>query len=286
MSTAVAVIAVRVPERTWRSEARAVRAVWWREMIRFADDRVRIATALIQPLLFLFVLAPGLQDLAAPSTDGVDLTTFMFPGILCMAMWFNGMISAASLVMDRELGFLRELVVAPIRRSSIILGKCLAGMTTAMTQGLILLALAGLAGIPYDPVLLLGIVGLQLLIAFAVTALGVMVATTVARAPTFNSVMQLLVFPVVFLSGAMYPVSGLPGWLGLLNRINPLTYAVDPMRRLVFAHLDISEAARRTLAPGVTWFGWRVPPLVEVGMVLVLGLAMLAVAISRFARTE
>jgi ABC-2 type transport system permease protein len=284
--SAVAVIAVRVPERTWRSEARAVRAVWWREMIRFADDRVRIVTALIQPLLFLFVLAPGLQDLSAPSTDGVDLTTFMFPGILCMAMWFNGMISAASLVMDRELGFLREMVVAPIRRSSIVLGKCLAGMTTAMTQGLILLALAGLAGIPYDPLLLLGIVGLQLLIAFTVTALGVMVATTVARAPTFNSIMQLLVFPVVFLSGAMYPVSGLPAWLGLLNRINPLTYAVDPMRRLVFAHLDISEAARRTLAPGVTWFGWRVPPLVEVAMVLVLGVAILAIAISRFARTE
>lgn len=287
MNAAVAdVIAVRVPQRSWRSEARAVRAVWWREMIRFADDRVRIVTALIQPLLFLFVLAPGLQDLSAPSTDGVDLTTFMFPGILCMAMWFSGMISAASLVMDRELGFLRELVVAPIRRSSIVLGKCLGGMTTAMTQGVILLALAGLADVPYDPVLLLSIVGLQLLIAFAVTALGVMVATTVSRAPTFNSVMQALVFPVVFLSGAMYPVSGLPSWLGVLNRINPLTYAVDPMRRLVFAHLDISDAARHTLAPGVTWFGWRVPTLLELGMVLVLGVAMLAVAISRFARDE
>ena len=136
MSAAVAeVVAVRVPERSWRSEARAVRAVWWRDLIRFADDRVRIVTALIQPLLFLFVLAPGLQTLSAASTDGVDLTTFMFPGVLCMAMWFSAMISAASLVMDRELGFLREMMVAPVRRSSIVLGKCLGGTTIADDPG-------------------------------------------------------------------------------------------------------------------------------------------------------
>lgn len=287
MSTAIAeVIAVRVPERSWRSEARAVRAVWWREMIRFADDRVRIGTALIQPLLFLFVLAPGLQTLSAASTDGVDLATFMFPGILCMAMWFNAMISAASLVMDRELGFLREMVVAPVRRSSIVLGKCLGGTTTAMIQGVIVLALAGLVHVPYDPLLLLGIFGLQLLIAFSVTALGVMVATTVTQAQTFNSVMQVLVFPTVFLSGALYPVSDLPTWLGVLNRVNPLTYAVDPMRRLVFDRLDVTESARQTLAPGVTWWGWQVPTLVEVGMVLALGLAMMGVAIWRFSRTD
>jgi ABC-2 type transport system permease protein len=285
-AAATDVVAVRVPERSSRSEARAVRAVCWRDMVRWADDRVRIVTALIQPLLFLFVLAPGLQSLSAASTDGVALSTFMFPGILCMAMWFSGMINAASLVMDRELGFLRELMIAPVRRSSIVLGKCLGGMTIAASQGLILLALAGLVHVPYDPVLLLGIFGLQLLIAFTVTALGVMVATTVKQAQTFNSVMQALVFPVIFLSGAMYPVSGLPSWLGVLNRLNPLTYAVDPMRRLVFDHLDISDAARHRLAPGVTWWGWPVPTLVEAGIVVALGLAMLAIAILMFTRTE
>jgi ABC-2 type transport system permease protein len=281
-----AVIAVRVPERSWRSEARAVRAVWWRELIRFADDRVRIGTVLVQPLLFLFVLAPGLQTLSAASTGGVDLATFMFPGVLCMAMWFSAMISAASLVMDRELGFLREMMVAPVRRSSIVLGKCLGGTTVATIQGVIVLALAGLVHVPYDPLLLLGLFGLQLLIAFTVTALGVMVATTVRQAPTFNSVMQVLVFPTVFLSGAMYPVSGLPSWLAVVNRLDPLTYAVDPVRRLVFDHLDISDAARHRLAPGVTWWGWPVPSPVEAGIVLALGVAMLAVAIFKFTRTE
>jgi ABC-2 type transport system permease protein len=287
MSAAVAdVIAVRVPERSWRSEARAVRAIWWRELIRFADDRVRIGTVLVQPLLFLFVLAPGLQTLSAASTGGVDLATFMFPGVLCMAMWFSAMINAASLVMDRELGFLREMMVAPVRRSSIVLAKCLGGTTIATTQGVIVLALAGLVHVPYDPLLLLEIFGLQLLIAFMVTTLGVMVATTVTQAQSFNSVMQVLVFPTVFLSGAMYPVSGLPSWLGMVNRLNPLTYAVDPMRRLVFDHLDISDAARHRLAPGVTWWGWPVPSLIEAGIVLALGLAMLAIAIFKFTRTE
>jgi ABC-2 type transport system permease protein len=203
-----------------------------------------------------------------------------------MVIWFSGMISSASLVMDREVGFLREVQVAPVRRSSIVLGKCLGGTTTAMVQGLLLLALAGLAGVPYDPVLLLGIFGLQLLLAFAVTALGVMVATTVTRAQAFNSVMQLLVFPTVFLSGALYPVSGLPAWLAVVNRLNPLTYGVDPLRRLVFAHLDVTEATRSRLAPGVTWWGWTVPPLLELAIVAVLGAAMLAVAVRRFERIE
>lgn len=285
-ATTTDVIAVRVPERSWRSEARVVGALWWREMVRFADDRVRIATALIQPLLFLFVLAPGLQSLSAPATDGVNLTTFMFPGVLIMTIWFSGMISSASIVMDRELGLLRETTVAPVRRSSIIVGKCLGGTTTAAIQGVILLVFAPLAGLPFDPALLIGIFGLALLIAFAVTALGVMMATVIAKASTFQSVMQLLVFPAIFLSGALYPVSGLPTWLGVLNRLNPLTYAVAAMRRLIFDRLDISAAARETLAPSITWFDWPVPTVLEVGIVLALGVAMLAIAIDRFSRTE
>jgi ABC-2 type transport system permease protein len=98
--------------------------------------------------------------------------------------------------------------------------------------------------------------------------------------------MQMVVLPMFFISGAMFPVSNLPGWLAFLNRIDPLTYAVDPMRRLVFAHLDISDAARRTLDPGVSWWGWHVPALLEVGIVLAMGLAMLGIAIWEFSATE
>jgi ABC-2 type transport system permease protein len=241
---------------------------------------------LVQPLLYLFVLESGLQTLSAASTDGVDLKTFIFPGILSMALVFSAMFSAMSLVMDREFGFLREMMVAPVRRSSIVVGKCLGGATVAALQGAILLVVAGFVDVPYDPVMLLGLFGLLLLLAFTVTAFGVMVAVRIKQIQTFTSVMQMIVLPLFFLSGALYPVAGLPTWLEVLNRLNPLTYAVDPMRRLVFNHLDISEAARRTLDSGVTWFGWRVPTLVELAMVLALGLAMMAVAIFQFKRTE
>ena len=285
MSATIAnVVAARVPERSWRSDARAVRVVWRRDLIRFADDPRMILTWLLQPLLFLFILGPGLQSLSAGSTDGVDLTTFMFPGIVCMALVYSAIFSAASLVWDRELGFLREMMVAPVSRWSIVSGKCLGGATIAASQGVIVLALAGVVHVPYDPALLVGVLGLQLLIAFTVTAFGVMVATTIKRAQTFTSVVQLLVMPMIFLSGALYPVSGLPSWLSVLNRLDPLTYAVDPMRRLVFSHLDISDDVRRRLAPGVTWWGWGVPSPVEVGIVLALGVAMLAIAISEFDR--
>jgi ABC-2 type transport system permease protein len=287
MSAVIAdVVAVRVPERSWRSEARAVKVVWQRELIRFAGNRAQMVMWLIQPLLFLFVLASGLQTLSAASTDGVDLKTFVFPGVICMGALFTGIFSAASLVWDRELGFLRELMVAPVSRSSIIIGKCLGGATVASSQGVILLALAGLVGVPYHPTLILSVFGLLLLISFTVTAFGVLVAVRIKRAQTFTYVMQLFVIPMFFVSGAFFPVAGLPTWLGVLNRVDPLTYAVDPMRRLVFDHLDVSESARRTLDPGVTWFGWHLPPVFEAGIVLLLGLVLMGVAIWQFSRTE
>jgi ABC-2 type transport system permease protein len=276
------VIRVTVPPRTWRSELRAVKIVWRRELVRFVNDRMRIVTALVQPLLFLFVLGSGLQQLSQASTDGVDLKTFIYPGILAMSVMFTAMFSAASIVWDREFGFLREMLVAPVRRSSIVIGKCLGGATVASFQGVILLCIAGTVHVPYDPGLILGVFALQLLLAFSITAFGVMVAARIKQMQSFMGVMQMIVMPLFFLSGALYPVSNLPGWLTVLNRLDPLTYAVDPMRRLVFSHLDISESARRALDPGVSWWGWHLPSVFEAGVVLALGLVMLGVAIWEF----
>jgi ABC-2 type transport system permease protein len=286
MSAATVPVRVRVPARSWRSELRAIKIVWTREMIRFRKDRMRILTSLIQPVLFLFVLGAGLQRVSSAGTHGVDLKTFIYPGILAMSVMFTAMFSAASIVWDREFGFLREMMVAPVRRSSIVIGKCLGGASVATFQGLILLALAGAVHVPYDPLLILGVFGLQLLLAFSITAFGVMIAVRIKQMQSFMGVMQMIVMPTFFISGALYPVSGLPAWLAFLNRIDPLTYAVDPMRRLVFSHLDLSPRALAALDPGVTWFGWRVPGLLEAAMVLALGLVMLAIAIWEFSSTE
>jgi ABC-2 type transport system permease protein len=277
---------VRVPTRSLRGELRAIKVVWKRELIRFSHDRLRILTSLMQPFLFLFVLGTGLSRLASAGTHGVNLRTFVYPGVLCMAVMFTAMFSAASLVWDREFGFLREMMVAPVRRSSLVLGKCLGGATVAGFQGVIVLCLAGLVGVPYATSLIVEIFLLQLLLAFAITAFGVMVAARITQMQSFMALMQMAIMPMYFLSGALFPVAGLPQWLSILNRLDPLTYAVDPMRRIVFAHLKISAAARHALDPGVTWWGWHVPGLVEAAVVALLGTVMLLIAIFEFSRAE
>ncbi len=126
---------MRVPTRSLAGELRAIRVVWRRELIRFSRDRLRIVTSLVQPFLFLFVLGTGLSSLVSASTHGINFKTFIYPGVLCMAVMFTAMFSAASIVWDREFGFLREMMVAPVRRSSIVLGKCFGGATVAGLPG-------------------------------------------------------------------------------------------------------------------------------------------------------
>jgi ABC-2 type transport system permease protein len=277
---------VRVPTRSVRNELRAIKVVWKRELIRFSHDRLRILTSLMQPFLFLFVLGTGISSLASAGTHGVNFKTFIYPGVLCMAVMFTAMFSAASIVWDREFGFLREMMVAPVRRSSIVLGKCLGGATVAAFQGLIVIAISPLVDVPYELGLILELLALAVLLAFAITAFGVMFAARINQMQSFMALMQMVIMPMFFISGALFSVASLPRWLGILNRLDPLTYAVDPMRRAIFAHLSVSPAARQALAPGVTWWGWRVPTLLEAGVIAALGLVMLCIAIWEFSTAE
>jgi ABC-2 type transport system permease protein len=280
-------IRVAVPERSVRHDLRAVSIVWRRELIRFRTDRLRAITSLVQPVLFLFVLGTGLSGLASHGLpSGVDFKTFIYPGVLAMSVLFTSIFSAASIVWDREFGFLREMLVAPVRRWAIVVGKCLGGATVATFQGLIFLALAGVAHVPYDPLLLLTLIGELLLLSFTLTAFGVMMAARIKQIQAFMALTQLIVLPLFFLSGALYPLNGLPAWLTVLTRLDPLTYIVDPMRSAVFAHLSVSPLAVHALSPGVTWFGWVVPLGLSLAMVAFMGAAMLAIAIAEFRKTE
>jgi len=280
-------IRVAVPERSIRADLRAVSIVWRRELIRFRTDRLRAVTSLVQPVLFLFILGTGLSRLAGRGLPpGVDFQTFIYPGVLAMSVLFTSIFSAASIVWDREFGFLREMLVAPVRRWAIVIGKCLGGATVATFQGVIFLALAGVAHVPYDPVLLLTLVGELLLLSFTLTAFGVMMAARIKQIQAFMALTQLFVLPLFFLSGALYPLNGLPSWLTLLTRIDPLTYIVDPMRHAVFGHLAVGQTALDALSPGVTWNGWLVPTGLSLAIVGVMGLAMLGIAIAEFRKTE
>ena len=280
------VAAQHVPARTLRSELRAIKAVWRRELIRFSRDRLRILVSLVQPFLFLFVLGTGLSTLVSNSTHGVNFRTFIYPGILCMAVMFTAMFSAASIVWDREFGFLREMMVAPVRRSSIVLGKCVGGATVATFQGVIVMAIGPLVGVHYTVGLAIEVFALLLLLAFSITAFGMMAAARVTQMQSFMALMQMAIMPHVLPLRSPVPSQQTAPLVGGLNRLDPLTYAVDPMRRAVFAHLDISPVVRHALAPGVTWWGWHVPGLLEAAMVGIIGLVMLAIAIAEFSAVE
>ena len=280
-------IRVAVPEHSLRSDLRAVSIVWRRELIRFRRDRLRTITSLIQPLLFLLVLGTGLSSLARGSMPpGVSFKAFIYPGVLAMSVMFTAIFSAASIVWDREFGFLREMLVAPVSRSAIVVGKCLGGATIATFQGIVMLALAGLADVPYDPVLMITLVAELLLLAFTLTAFGVMMAARIKQFQAFMALTQMLVMPLFFLSGALYPLAGLPAWLSVLTRIDPLTYVVGPMRHAVFSHLGLGPLAQRLLEPSITWAGWPVPIALSLGIVAAMGLGMMGVAIVTFSRPE
>jgi len=278
-------VSVREAGGTFAADLRGVRVVWQRELIRFGRDRTRMLTSLVQPIVFLFILGTGLSTIAR-ATPGVSFKTFMFPGIIGMTVLFTSIFFAMSIVWDREFGFLREMLVSPVKRWAIVLGKCLGGTTVATLQGVIFLALAGAVGVPYQPVMLIELVGEMLLMAFTLSAFGILLASRIQQMQSFSVVVQFFVMPMFFLSGAMFPLSGLPSWLSGLTKIDPASYAVDPLREAVFSRLHVAPAVLRVLDPGVSWNGWRLPVGVELGIVAVMGVLLLGAAIAAFSKSD
>ena len=282
----VSVAQVRVPGGGLSHQARAAAVVWQREMIRFSRDRARMLSSLAQPLLFLFVLGTGLSSLVAARSGSVDFRTFLFPGVLATSVLFTAVFSGVSMVWDREFGFLREMLVAPVSTTAILLGKAVGGATVATLQSLVVLLLAGLVGVPYDPLLLLELVVLLFVMAFLVTSMGLVLASRVKQVQAAMPLVQLIITPLMFLSGALFPLGGLPGWLSVLVRLNPMTYAVEPLRSAVFDRLDVTPQARAALDPGLHWGSWAVPVPVQVGLVALVSAALLGLAVALFTRTD
>jgi ABC-2 type transport system permease protein len=282
--TAVATVAV--PQRGVALDLRAIKIVIQRDLIRTFQDRARFVSVLVQPLLFLFVLGSGLSSLTQASTGNLDLRTFMFPGVLATSTLFTAIFSAVSIVWDREFGFLREMLVAPVRRSSIVLGKGLAGATVATIQGVIVLLLAPVVDVPLTPGLALTLLAEVILLSFTLTAMGLAVVARITQVQTVMGIMQVLVMPLSFLSGALYPLSNLPTWLSIAVHLNPLTYAVHPIRSAVFEHLEMPAEVRARLNPPITWGDWVVPTAVQLLLVGAIGVVLMAIAVRQFQKVE
>lgn len=258
-----------------RAEARTVAMVWQRELLVFRRNPSRLLVTLVQPLAILLILGTGLE-VATQAIGGLDYRTFVFPGAVAMAVVMPAFFTAGSIVYDREFGFLREMLAAPVHRASIVLGKCLGGATVAALHGAVVVAAAGLADVAYTPRVVLGLLGVATLLGFVLVAVGLVLATGATQFQSYMSRVNLVALPMLLASGALFPLSGLPDWLAVLTRLNPLAYAVDPMRRVVFPVLDFSEpvAQQVWLVPAelrVTWGDWILPAWVELALLAALG---------------
>jgi ABC-2 type transport system permease protein len=262
----------------------AIYIVWWRDLLRYWRDRARVAASLAQPLLYLVIFGTGLASSLGggfASGTGISYTQFIFPGVISMSVLFTSIFGAMSIVWDREFGFMRELLVAPIDRSAIAIGKTLGGATQAMIQGLILLVLAPFVGVALDLATVVEVIGLVFVLAFGLSAMGVALASAMRSMQGFQVVMNFLMMPMFFLSGALFPLVGLPGWMTVLTRLNPASYGIDPIRRVL---LGASGFPAERLA--ITIFDQTLPIPLESGIVLAFGLVMLGIAVRNFAKRD
>jgi len=266
-------------------ELRVIGMVWERELIRYVRTRTRILSGLIQPVLFLFVLGYGMSGLVG-TVGGFNFHQFVYPGVVAMSVVMTAMFSALSIVWDREFGFLREMLIAPVDRSTLVLGKTFGGASVAAVQGTIMLVLAPLVGIHLTPLLVVQMIGLELLMAVAMTTFGVFVASRISKMESFQVVMQMLLMPMLFLSGALFPLNGLPSWLAFITRLNPLTYAIAPFRQVIFDAQHMSAVARARFSTNVTWFGWPLPMWLELLIVVVFAAVFFVLAVRGLSRAE
>ncbi|NCQ16586.1 ABC transporter permease [Candidatus Falkowbacteria bacterium] len=210
--------------------------IWQRELIRYWRDKTRIVSTLFMPLMFLVIFGAGLSKTLATGNFGVDFTQFMYPGIIAMSVMSVAFFSTISTVWDREFGFLKEILVAPVSRVAVAFGKTLGATTIASIQALILLILAPLIGVAIHVAVIPQLVIFMLLLAFAISGMGLLISSLMKTTESFGLVMQVLIFPMFFISGAFFPLTAVPSWMLALSYVNPLTYGVDAMRQIILGN--------------------------------------------------
>ncbi|HEX7481166.1 MAG TPA: ABC transporter permease [Polyangiales bacterium] len=211
------------------NELEAMWALTWRDLVRFVRDRAQVLGAFARPMLWLVFMGKGLGA-SVRTVSGVDYSHFVFAGAIAMSVLFGGMFQGVTIIWDREFGFLKEVLVAPIARVTIVLGKTLSGTVVTVVQGCLTVIFAPLVGLQLTPVTLLGLLGAITLLSLGITALGVVVATRMQTFEGFGVISNFVILPLYFLSGGVFPVDRLPMWMAVLVRVNPVTYGVDLMR--------------------------------------------------------
>jgi len=210
---------------------------------------------------------------------GIDFTQFIFPGIIGMTVLMSSFMAGVSVVWDREFGFLKEVLVAPISRASVAMGKTLGAATVALLQGMLILLFAPLIGVSLSIWTVLAVMPLMFLLAISLGSLGVLLATRIRSMEAFQATMQMLMFPMVFLSGAFFPLQGLPTWMNILVKVNPATYGIAPIRQVMLGTAPDSSSS-------INLFGHTLSLWNNITILAVFGAAMILLAMWSFGNQE
>ncbi len=259
-----------------------LRGIWvvaYRELLRFVQERSRLFGSFAMPLIFLVIFGAGFGQLIGAMVTGVDYIQFMYPGIIAMTVLMSSIMSAISVVWDREFGFLKEILVSPLGRNGIMLGKAVGGAAVAVLQGIVMLILAPILGVSLSFTMVIGLVLVIIIVSISLSGLGLLVASRMKSQQGFQVVIQVIIMPLIFLAGVFYPVNNVPAWMEFISKVNPLTYGVDAIRQLFLG----SEVAA-TL--GVTVFGHTMTILEDVLVVAAFGIVLLPIAAWSFSKQE
>lgn len=258
------------------------RGIWvvsYRELLRFIQERSRLISSFGMPLIFLVVFGAGFGRMIGTVVPGVDYIQFMYPGILAMTVLMNSLMSGISIVWDREFGFLKEILVSPLDRRSILLGKATGSALVAIMQGGIMLVLAPFLGVSVTVLMVLKLIPIIFAVSISISSLGLLVASRMKSQQGFQMVIQLLIMPLIFLAGVFYPVNNVPVVMEVISKINPLTYGVDAIRQ-VFLGSESSYSI------GITIFSHTMSILDDILVVIVLGVVLMSAAVWAFNRSE
>ncbi len=258
---------------------RGIYTIWYRDLLRFWHDKMRMIGSITFPLLFLFVFGSGLSARMGFISPGVDFAQFMFPGIIGMTVLMSSFMAGVSVVWDREFGFLKEVLVAPISRASVAVGKALGASTIALLQGIIILLFAPLIGVSLTVGTVLALLPLMILLSATTGSLGILLATRIRSMEAFQAVMQMLMFPMVFLSGVFFPLQGLPTWMNILVKLNPVTYGIAPIRQVMLGDIPDSPYA-------ISLFGHTMSLWDNIMLLAVFGAVMIILAMWSFSHQE
>jgi ABC-2 type transport system permease protein len=217
------------------TELRGFYTLWLREVKRYMRDRIRIASSFFQPLLWLVVFGVGIGSSmgGAVIIPGLTYQQLIFPGIVGQTLLFTSMFMGISVIWDKEFGFMKEILVAPVSRMTIFLGKMVGDSTDALIQGVIVLIFGLALGMPIDVVTFLACLPVMLLITFGLVSIGLTIASFMGSLESFGAIQSFINLPLFFLSGALFQVQSLPDWMQTISKATPLTYGVDALRTII-----------------------------------------------------